>query len=85
MLVSTAANVKIDPSTGPMHGVHPKPKAKPTNTGPKIPIFFSECILFSKFKKLMFITPNIWSEKIIIITPAKILSSLELLSNNFPR
>ena len=33
MLVSTAANVKIDPSTGPIHGVHPKAKAVPTKNG----------------------------------------------------
>ena len=33
MLLSTAASVKIDPSTGPIHGVQPKPKAAPTRTG----------------------------------------------------
>ena len=30
---STAAKAKIDPSMGPMQGVHPKPKAAPTNIG----------------------------------------------------
>ena len=28
-----AANVNIDPSIGPIHGVHPNPKAIPTING----------------------------------------------------
>ena len=30
---SVADRANIDPNTGPMHGVHPKAKAAPTNNG----------------------------------------------------
>ena len=38
---SIAANARIDPKIGPIHGVHPKPNAIPTNIELKIPDFFS--------------------------------------------
>ena len=33
MEASVADKANIDPSTGPIHGVHPKAKAAPTNNG----------------------------------------------------
>ena len=68
-----------------MHGVHPKPKAKPIVYGNKIFFDFFASNLFSKFKKLMLINPINCSEKTIIITPAIILKVSEFCNNVWPK
>ena len=86
MFSSNAANVKIDPRIGPMHGVHPKAKAAPTMNGNvKLLLYWSVKILMSLFIKLKLSMPIKWSEKNIIITPAMILKIFELSKKNFPK
>ena len=55
---STSAKAKIDPSMGPMQGVHPKPKAAPTKSGKAILLlFFSVKIRRSLFINCKLIIP----------------------------
>ena len=85
MFSSNAANVKIDPSIGPIQGVQPKPKAAPTSNGNvMLLLYWPVKILMSFFIKLKLKMPIKWSEKNIIITPAMILKILELTKKNFP-
>ena len=85
ILSSIAANAKIDPRIGPIHGVQPNPKAAPTTNGKaKFWLYRSVKILISLFIKLKLIIPISWSEKNIIIIPAIILKILELVKKNFP-
>ena len=84
MLSSVEANSKIEPSMGPMHGVHPKANAIPTVIELKKPFLFSVENLFSKFRNFKLTIPMKWSEKIIIIIPAKILSSKEFFNKSWP-
>ena len=85
ILSSIAANAKIDPRIGPIHGVQPNPKAAPTINGKaKFWLYWSVKILISLFIKLKLIIPISWSEKNIIIIPAIILKILELVKKNFP-
>ena len=42
MFSSVEANANIEPKIGPMHGVHPKPKAIPKIKDEKIPLFLSK-------------------------------------------
>ena len=85
MFSSNAANVKIDPRIGPIQGVQPKPKATPTSNGNvMLLLYWSVKILMSLFKKLKLIIPISWSEKNIIINPAAILKTFELVKKNFP-
>ena len=57
-LSSNAAKVIIDPRIGPMQGVHPKPKAAPTNIGKvKLWLYLSVKNLISLLKKLKLIIP----------------------------
>ena len=81
---SIDAKASIDPSMGPIQGVHPKPKARPIIYGKKIFLDFLASNLFSKFRYGMFIIPINCSEKITIIIPAKILNISEFCKNNFP-
>ena len=82
---SIAASVKIDPRMGPIQGVQPNPKAAPTNSGKaKLWLYWLVKILMSLFKKLKLIIPISWSEKNIIINPATILKTFELVKKNFP-
>ena len=82
---SIAAIVKIDPRMGPIQGVQPNPKAAPTNSGKaKLWLYWLVKILMSLFKKLKLIIPISWSEKNIIINPAAILKTFELVKKNFP-
>ena len=75
---SIAAKVKIDPRIGPMHGVHPKPKAAPTMNGKaKLWLYVFVKNLTSLFINLKLIIPIRWREKKIIIKPAKILKLSE--------
>ena len=83
---SNAAKVKIDPRIGPIHGVHPNPKAAPTKNGKyKLLLYLSVKILKSLFKNLRSITLRRSKEKIIIIIPAKILKVFELIKKSFPK
>ena len=85
ILSSIAANAKIDPRIGPIHGVQPNPKAAPTTNGKaKFWLYRSVKIFISLFIKLKLIIPISWSEKNIIIIPAIILKILELVKKNFP-
>ena len=82
---SIAAKVKIDPRIGPMHGVHPKPKAAPTMNGKaKLWLYVFVKNLTSLFINLKLIIPIRWREKKIIIKPAKILKLSEFDKKKFP-
>ena len=67
---SIEANAKIDPKIGPIHGVHPKPKANPITTGKKKLSNFLKSNLLSIFKKPKLKTPNNCKEKNMITKPA---------------
>ena len=85
IFASIAATVKIDPRMGPIQGVHPNPKAAPTNNGKvKLWLYRLVKILVSLFINLKLIIPSSWNEKNIIITPAIILKISELVKKNFP-
>ena len=85
ILVSIAANVKIDPRIGPMQGVQPNPKAAPTkNEKAKLLLYRPVKNLISLFINLRLRTPINCSEKNIIITPANILKKFELIKKNLP-
>ena len=82
---SNVAKVIIDPRIGPIQGVQPNAKAAPTINGKvKLLLYSSVKNLISLFKKLKLIIPIIWSEKKIIIMPAKILKILEFDKKIFP-
>ena len=84
-LSSIAANVKIDPSIGPIHGVHPNPKATPTIKG-KLKLSLNLLVknLTSLFINFKFIKPSSCSENKIIIIPAIILKIFELFKKKPP-
>ena len=83
---SIAAKVKIDPSIGPMHGVHPNPNAAPTRNGKaKLLLHLSVKNLMSLFNNFKLINPSSCKEKNIIIVPAIILKISELDRKNWPR
>ena len=85
IFASIAATVKIDQRMGPIQGVHPNPKAAPTNNGKaKLWLYLFVKILISLFINLKLIIPSNWSEKNIIIIPAIILKISELVKKNFP-
>ena len=85
IFASIAAKVKIDPRMGPIQGVHPNPKAAPTNNGKvKLWLYWLVKILVSLFINLKLVIPSNWSEKNIIIIPAIILKISELIKKNFP-
>ena len=81
ILSSNTAKVKIDPRMGPIQGVHPNPKAAPTNNG-KAKLFEYSLvkILISLFINFKLIIPISWREKKIIIKPATTLKISELFS-----
>ena len=70
---------------GPIHGVHPNPKAIPTINENQILLFFWVYIFFSKFKKLIFMIPINCNEKTIIINPAMTLSVWEFSKSIWPK
>ena len=85
MFSSIAANAKIDPRMGPIQGVQPNPKAAPTSNGnTKLWLYWFVKTLISFFINLKLIISNSWSEKNIIIIPAKILKISELIKKKFP-
>ena len=81
---SIEASAKIEPNIGPIHGVHPKPKARPIIYGKKTFLDSLASNLFSKFKYGIFIIPINWNENITIITPANTLSISEFCKNSWP-
>ena len=82
---SIAAKAKIDPRIGPIQGVQPNPKATPTNNGKaKLWLYWFVKILISLFINLKLIIPINCSEKNIIIKPAIILKTSELVKKNLP-
>ena len=84
-LSSIEANTKIDPRMGPIQGVQPNPKAAPTSNGKaKLWLYWSTKILVSLFINLKLTILIRWSEKNIIIRPATILKTSELIKKNFP-
>ena len=82
---SIEAKAKIDPRMGPIQGVQPNPNAAPTSNGKaKFWLYLSVKILMSLFMNLKLIIPISWREKNIIINPATILKTFELVKKNFP-
>ena len=82
---SIAAKVKIDPSIGPIHGVHPNPKAAPTSNGKvRLSLYWFVKILMFLFINFKLMIPINCNEKKIIITPAITLKIFELVKKNFP-
>ena len=80
-----AANVNIDPSIGPIHGVHPKAKAAPTRNGNvKLLLYVWVKSLVSLFINLKLIIPISCREKNIMIIPEIVLKIFELFKKNFP-
>ena len=84
-LSAIAASVKIDPSIGPIQGVHPNPKAIPTIKG-KLKLSLNLLVknLTSLFINWKFIKPSSCRENKIIIIPAIILKVFELFKKKPP-
>ena len=75
----------MEPKIGPIHGVHPKPNARPITYGNKIFLDSLASNLFSKFRYEILIIPNNWNENIIIIIPAIILKTSEFCKSAWPK
>ena len=82
---SIDASAKIEPSIGPIHGVQPKPKARPIMYGNNILFDFFASNLLSVFNIGILINPNNCNEKIIIIIPATILKVSEFFNKVWPK
>jgi len=83
---SKAANAKMEPRIGPIQGVHPNPKASPSNNGDKNPALI---LLFKKFiflsRKGILIISAIINPNIIIKVPITFVKIFKLFISAVPR
>src|SRR5260370_32147583 len=86
MVSSEAAKVRMTERMGPIHGVQPKAKAKPTRNAPIAMLLpCNPCRRLSAYSSLMGTRPVRCNPKMMMITPAILLNSRKCECSAWPR